>query len=99
MLSYRFTVNERLRVQMDDKGPLHWRVPQVKENPALNRWFVRYTVGIENAPSIRVIEYFGFHYQGEQIDEEDGPESIYEISREEFLGKFGASQQMQGGRP
>jgi len=150
------------RQLMDDKGPLAWRVPQVRENSELNRWFVRwivlratgeiigstsfhgapdsegmieiglgiqesfrnqgfaketllgmwrwaledplvkvlrYTVGIENAPSIRVIEYFGFHYQGEQIDEEDGPESIYEISREEFLGKFGAIQQMQGGRP
>ena len=141
------------RVLIDDKGPLAWRVPQVKENPALNRWFVRwivskdseeiigsisfhaapnsdgmieiglgisegfrnqgyareslkgmwfwalkdpdvkilrYTVGVENSPSIRVIESFGFHYQGEQIDDEDGPESIYEISREEFLDRFGS---------
>ena len=143
------------RQLMDDKGPLAWRVPQVKENPKLNRWFVRwivlrttgaiigsisfhgapdgqgmieiglgiqesfrsqgfareallgmwqwaledsevkvlrYTVGVENAPSIRVIESFGFHYQGQQIDEEDGPESIYEISRDEFLDKFGGEQ-------
>jgi ribosomal-protein-alanine N-acetyltransferase len=195
-LSYRFTVNEWIRVQkvigthrlelhhicaedlvtlfeepedlsiyegksysnpyrhlMDDKGPLAWRVPQVKEDPALNRWFVRwivlrstgeiigstsfhgapnsdgmieiglgihegfrnlgyakesllgmwrwamgepqveilrYTVGVNNAPSIHVIESLGFHYQGEQIDEEDGPESIFEMSRNEFLVKFGA---------
>jgi len=141
------------RLLMDDKGPLTWRVPQAKENPDLNRWFVRwivlrptgeiigstsfhgapnaagmleiglgihesfrnrgfaketllgmwrwaltdsqvnvlrYTVSVENAPSIRVIESFGFHYQGEQIDEEDGPESVYEMSRDEFLEKFGS---------
>lgn len=140
------------RQLMDDKGPLAWRVPQVKEDPKLNRWFVRwivlrstgeiigstsfhgapdadgmieiglgiqetfrnqgyakesllgmwrwaledphvrvlrYTVSVENAPSIRVVESFGFHYKGEQIDEEDGPESIYEMTREEFMGKFG----------
>lgn len=143
------------RQLMDDKGPLTWRVPQVKEDPKLNRWFVRwivlrstgeiigstsfhgapdsdgmieiglgiqesfrnqgfakesligmwrwaledsevrvlrYTVSIDNAPSIHVIESFGFHYHGEQIDEEDGPESIFEMSREEFLDKFGGGQ-------
>ena len=142
------------RQLMDDKGPLAWRVPQVKENPELNRWFVRwimlkttgeiigstsfhgapdlegmveiglgiqesfrnkgfaketllgmwrwafedsqvkilrYTVSVENAPSIRVIESFGFYYQGEQIDEEDGPENIYEMSREAFMERFGSS--------
>lgn len=143
------------RQLMDDSGPLAWRVPQVKVDPRLNRWFVRwivlrstgeiigstsfhgapdavgmveiglgiqesfrnmgfakeallgmwrwalsdsevkvlrYTVSVENAPSIRVIESFGFHYQGEQIDEEDGPESIYEMSRDEFLEKFVGEQ-------
>jgi ribosomal-protein-alanine N-acetyltransferase len=142
------------RQLIDDKGPLAWRVPQVKENPALNRWFVRwivlrsteeiigstsfhgapntegmieiglgiheafrnvgyakesllgmwrwaiedpqveilrYTVSVRNAPSIHVIESFGFHYRGEQIDEEDGPESIFEMSRKEFVAKFGAA--------
>ena len=139
------------RQLMDDKGPLAWRVPQVKQDPSLNCWFVRwvvlrssreivgstsfhgapdsegmieiglgiheafrnkgyaketvlgmwrwalkdpkiktlrYSVSVNNAPSIRVIESFGFHYEGEQIDEEDGPESIYEMERDEFLEKF-----------
>ncbi len=143
------------RQLMDDKGPLAWRVPQVKQDPSLNRWFVRwvvlrssgeivgstsfhgapdaegmieiglgiheafrnkgyaketvlgmwrwvlndpgvktlrYTVSVTNAPSVRVIDSFGFHYKGEQIDEEDGPESIYEMERDEFLKKFGASR-------
>lgn len=136
------------RMLMDDSGPLAWRVPQVRTNPELNRWFVRwivlresgeiigstsfhaapdekgmieiglgiiesarnqgyareslagmwnwvlkdpqvevlrYTVSPTNLASVRVIHSFGFHFQGQQIDEEDGPEDIYEMSREEFL--------------
>lgn len=49
---------------------------------------LRYTVSPDNAPSIKVIEYFGFPFTGVQIDEEDGPENIYEISTEEFRKKF-----------
>jgi RimJ/RimL family protein N-acetyltransferase len=48
----------------------------------------RYTVSPDNAPSIKVIEYFGFPFTGVQIDEEDGPENVYEISVEEFIKKF-----------
>ncbi|MEY2837159.1 MAG: hypothetical protein RLZ46_541, partial [Actinomycetota bacterium] len=32
------------RVLLDDSGPLAWRVPQVKSNPVLNKWFVRFIV-------------------------------------------------------
>lgn len=139
------------RILMDESGPLAWRVPQVKINPELSKWFVRwivlresgeiigstsfhappnsdgmleiglgisetfrnqgfarealrgmwlwalgdpsvrvlrYTVGIENAASIRVVRSFGFELKGQQIDEEDGPEDIYEMDRWEFLSKF-----------
>jgi len=48
----------------------------------------RYTVSPDNAPSIKVIEYFGFPFIGVQIDEEDGPENIYEISTADFRAKF-----------
>ena len=48
----------------------------------------RYTVSPENAPSIKVIEYFGFPFVGVQIDEEDGPENIYEITSTDFRRKF-----------
>jgi [ribosomal protein S5]-alanine N-acetyltransferase len=48
----------------------------------------RYTVSPDNAPSIKVIEYFGFPFTGVQIDEEDGPENVYEISTSEFKAKF-----------
>ena len=45
---------------------------------------LRYTVSPDNAPSQAIIKKFGFHFQGQQIDDEDGPEDIYEMSVEEF---------------
>ena len=133
-------------------GPLAWRVPQVKENPDTNKWFVRfivladsreiigstsfhgapdatgmieiglgieeafqgqgfakealtgmwlwacefpevktlrYTVSPSNTASIKVIEYFGFAFMGQQMDEIDGPENIYEESAASFKAKWG----------
>ena len=53
---------------------------------------LRYTVSPENAPSIAIIEHFGFTYIGVQIDEEDGPENIYEMSVEDFKEKWGSDE-------
>ena len=135
------------RQLMDDSGPLAWRVPQVKADPSVNKWFVRwivqkstreiigsssfhgapnengmieiglgidpkfhnlgfgfealtgmwrwvcaqegvkilrYTVSIANLPSIALVNKFGFTRVGEQLDEIDGPEAIYEMSSAEF---------------
>ena len=148
------TFTNPLRTLIDFQGPLRWRVPQVKADPAINKWFVRwivlkenrevigsisfhsapdeqgmmeiglgietqyqnqgyakeallgmwrwvltfpevkilrYTVSPENLPSIAVIKYFGFDFKGQQIDDEDGPEDIYEMDRETFLKKWGVS--------
>ncbi len=137
---------------IEDSGPLAWRVPQVKVDPKLNKWFVRfivlkesreiigstsfhgapdsegmieiglgiepafqgqgfakeallsmwrwavsfpevrtlrYTVSPDNLPSIAVIKYFGFNFKGQQMDDIDGPEDIYEISALEFLQRWG----------
>ena len=107
-----------LRVLIDFQGPLAWRVPQVKEDSSVNKWFVRwivlkekseallgmwrwaltfpevktlrYTVSPENLPSIAVIKYFGFNFMGQQMDEIDGPEDIYEMDRESFLQRWGS---------
>ena len=139
------------RVLMDESGPLRWRVPQVKSDPAVNKWFVRwvveketreivgstsfhgppdekgmmeiglgihvnfqrrgyatetltgmwswvidqpgveslrYTVAPDNEASVAVIKKFGFERVGQQIDPEDGPEDIYEISADEFRRRF-----------
>lgn len=135
------------RVLMDDSGPLAWRVPQVKVDSSLNKWFVRwivlkstreiigstsfhgkpnevgmieigleidpqfqsqgfgyealagmwswvskessikilrYTVSASNAASVALVKKFGFKHMGQQLDEEDGPEEIYELSVEDF---------------
>ena len=144
------------RVLVDSSGPLAWRVPQVKVDPSVNRWFVRYivlkqsqevigstsfhgvpdadgmmeiglgieeafrnkgyarealagmwkwvcaypevktlryTVSPDNLASIAVINYFGFEYKGQQIDEEDGPENIYEMSTRDFMARWGSSNE------
>jgi len=47
-------------------------IPEVK--------FLRYTVSPENQPSMAIIRRFGFPLIGEQIDDEDGLELIYETS-------------------
>ena len=141
-----------LRVLIDFQGPLAWRVPQVKADPACNKWFVRwivlkanqeiigstsfhgapdsagmveiglgieseyqnqgfakeallgmwrwalafpevqtfrYTVSPDNAASIAVINYFGFDIKGQQMDEIDGAENIYEMSAADFIAKWG----------
>ena len=139
------------RILMDESGPLRWRVPQVKSDPAVNKWFVRwmveretreivgstsfhgppdeqgmmeiglgvhinfqrrgyatealigmwswvinqpavellrYTVDPNNEASVAVIKKFGFEHVGQQIDPEDGPEEIYEMSANEFRRRF-----------
>jgi RimJ/RimL family protein N-acetyltransferase len=139
------------RVLVDDPGPLHWRVPQVKGDPSLNIWFVRwivlnstheiigsvsfhappdargmieigvgihqnfrnngyaqeallgmwswainepavqtlrYTVSADNIPSVKIIKGFGFNHVGQQIDEADGIEEIFEIDSEVFRRRF-----------
>jgi RimJ/RimL family protein N-acetyltransferase len=54
---------------------------------------LRYTVSPENAPSVKIIEGYGFTYLGQQMDEIDGPENIYEMSTEEFMKKWGGNDE------
>jgi RimJ/RimL family protein N-acetyltransferase len=140
---------------IENSGPLAWRVPQVKVDPSLNKWFVRfivlqesrevigstsfhgapdsegmieiglgiepafqgkgyakeslqamwrwavgfpevktlrYTVSPDNLPSIAVINFFGFELKGQQMDEIDGPEDIYEMSAENFSKRWGSNE-------
>jgi len=139
------------RVLVDGPSPVHWRAPQVLEDPTTNKWFIRwmvlratneivgslsfhgppddtgmleiglgvhekfqrhgygrealtgmwtwacrqegvklfrYTVDPNNQPSVALIEAFGFSHVGQQIDDIDGPEDIYEMSAEEFWRRF-----------
>lgn len=54
---------------------------------------LRYTVSPENIPSVKIIEGYGFEYMGQQIDEEDGPENIYEMSTDNFMKKWGSGHE------
>jgi RimJ/RimL family protein N-acetyltransferase len=49
--------------------------------------FLRYTVSPDNAPSLHIVRKLGFTEIGLQIDPEDGPELIFEMTKEEFLSK------------
>jgi len=53
---------------------------------------LRYTVSPDNLPSIAVIKYFGFDFKGQQMDDIDGPENIYEISAVEFSKRWGRNE-------
>ncbi len=53
---------------------------------------LRYTVSPDNLPSIAVINYFGFDHKGQQMDDIDGPEDIYEMSAQEFLKRWGSNE-------
>ena len=49
---------------------------------------LRYTVSPNNTISQHIIKKFGFKHNGQQIDEEDGPEDIYELATSEYKLKF-----------
>ena len=66
-----------------------WR--WVIEQPGVKT--LRYTVSPSNTPSVRIIEKFGFHHLGQQMDEIDGPEDIYEMSVSEFQEKWGTDHE------
>ena len=67
--------SEALRAMWDWAAKL----PEVK--------FLRYTVSPENLPSVAIINKLGVPLVGEQIDEEDGLELIYEISSKDYRTK------------
>ena len=147
LLADRDFTNPHNELSHEHSGPLRWRVPQVKADPAVNIWFIRwivlretkeivgsisfhappddsgmieigfgvsqacrnngfgteallgmwswvitqpnvkilrYTVSASNLPSMAIISKFGFSHIGQQLDEEDGPEEIFEMSVADF---------------
>ena len=51
---------------------------------------LRYTVSPDNVPSVALVRSFGFDHRGQQIDEEDGPEDIYEMTADDFNRRWSA---------
>jgi RimJ/RimL family protein N-acetyltransferase len=53
---------------------------------------LRYTVSATNHPSMRIIQKFGFTHVGQQIDDEDGPEEIFEMTAATFRERYAATE-------
>ena len=49
---------------------------------------LRYTVSPENEASMHIIKKLGFEQIGEQIDDEDGLELIFEMPMSAYLKRF-----------
>ena len=47
------------RVLMDSPGPLRWRVPQVRRNQLVNKWFVRFMVLRETREVVGATSFHG----------------------------------------
>ncbi len=58
----------------------------VVENPEVQT--LRYTVSPKNLVSLKIIKKLDFDLVGEQIDEEDGLELIYEMSKKTYISTF-----------
>lgn len=67
-----------------------WRM--IAKNPLVK--VLRYTVSPDNLVSLHIINKFGFIKVGEQIDDEDGLELIYELPIEKFLEMYGGDERI-----
>ncbi len=67
-----------------------WKM--ITKNPHVK--VLRYTVSPDNEPSLHIINKLEFHHLGEQFDEEDGVELIYELDSKTFQKKFGGDERI-----
>jgi RimJ/RimL family protein N-acetyltransferase len=65
---------------------LHGMWGWVVKNPEVKT--LRYTLSPDNLVSQHIIKKLGFNLVGEQIDDEDGLELIYELSASKYQESF-----------
>lgn len=82
MIEIGFGISELCRNQGFGKEALLGMWGWVIDQPGVTT--LRYTVSATNGPSMSIINALGFAHIGQQIDEEYGPEEIYEMSGAEF---------------
>ncbi len=82
MIEIGFSVVPEYRDQGYGKEILHGMWQWVCASSSVRT--LRYTVSPDNLPSQHIVRALGFTHRGVQIDEEDGPEDIYEMSVEEY---------------
>lgn len=81
------------------KEMLHGMWGWVVQQPGVRT--LRYSVSPANAASQAIIRGLGFALTGQQMDEVDGPEDIYELSAQEYRVRFlgGEAQVRPAGEP
>jgi RimJ/RimL family protein N-acetyltransferase len=82
MLEIGLSVHEKFQRKGYGREALIGMWMWASEQPGVKLF--RYTVGPHNTASVELVRGMGFTYVGQQIDEEDGPEDIYEMSVEDF---------------
>ena len=85
MIEIGFGIVPEKQNQGYGKELLHGMWREITKRPDVK--VLRYTVSPTNEPSVHIIENLGFTLVGEQIDEEDGLELIYEMSAQNYLGR------------
>lgn len=86
MIEIGFGIEPGFRNQGYGRELLHGMWSWVVQQPGVR--VLRYTVGTGNAVSQHIVRGLGFAHQGVQIDDEDGPEDIFEMTVEEYLARF-----------
>jgi RimJ/RimL family protein N-acetyltransferase len=86
MIEIGFGVDKKYQGRSFGQEILHGMWSWVVTDPQVKT--LRYTVSPDNLISQHIIKKLGFKYNGQQIDEEDGPEDIYELSANDYKLKF-----------
>ena len=86
MIEIGFSVDKPFQGKGYGQEILHGMWSWVVGDPLVKT--LRYTVSPNNTISQHIIKKFGFKHNGQQIDEEDGPEDIYELATSEYKLKF-----------
>lgn len=86
MIEIGFGVDRKYQGKGYGQEILHGMWSWVISDPKVNT--LRYTTSPNNLISQHIIKKLGFQYIGQQIDEEDGPEDIYELSVKDYKLKF-----------
>jgi RimJ/RimL family protein N-acetyltransferase len=86
MIEIGFGVDKRYQGRGFGQELVHGMWSWVVTDPQIKT--LRYTVSPDNLISQHIIKKFGFIFKGQQIDDEDGPEDIYELSAREYKLKF-----------
>ena len=86
MIEVGYGIVEPLQNQGYGKELLHgaWRYIALRDDVKV----LRYTVSPNNPKSVYIINSLGFELVGEQMDEEDGLELIYELDTKTYLSRF-----------